>query len=349
MFRDESEFVRWLQTHAPRGDPRLKLGIGDDAALVEVRRGHELILTTDMSIEEVHFSPRLHAPRSVGHRALARSLSDIAAMGGTPRYALVSLALSRSAPRAWVDAFYKGLLALAQAFKVSLIGGDTAVVPGPTMIDVLVAGEVPRGSALRRSGARPGELLYVSGRLGWSALGLRLLKSQPPGRTLSHVASVCTLGTSRLLLTEAACAAAAIQAHLYPQPQCALGRYLAARRLTTAMIDLSDGLSTDLNRLCEASGVGARVWTERLPHPYLEDPHDSLQLALDGGEDYQLLFTVDPRQASRLPARFRGIPLRHIGEITRAKKVVLHQATGREETLQPRGYDHFRKCKENES
>jgi len=109
------------------------------------------------------------------------------------------------------------------------------------------------------------------------------------------------------------------------------------------MIDLSDGLSTDLNRLCEAGGVGARVWTELLPHPHLEDLHDSLQLALHGGEDYQLLFTVDPRQASRFPARFRGIPLHHIGEITRAKRVVLHQATGRVETLRPRGYDHFRR------
>jgi len=109
------------------------------------------------------------------------------------------------------------------------------------------------------------------------------------------------------------------------------------------MIDLSDGLSSDLNRLCEASGVGARVWPERLPQPYLEDPRDSLQLALHGGEDYQLLFTVDPRQAPHLPARFRGIPLHHIGEITRAKKIVLHQAPGREKTLRPQGYDHFRK------
>lgn len=345
MFRDESEFVRWLQARAPRGESHLKLGIGDDAALVEVRRGHELILTTDMSIEEVHFSPRLHSPRSVGHRALARSLSDIAAMGGTPRYALVSLALSRSAKRAWVNAFYEGLLALAQAFKVSLIGGDTAAVSGSTLIDVLVAGEILRGRALRRSSARPGELLYVSGRLGWSALGLRLLESQPRERASGKLARVRTQGASRMPWAEPACAPEAIQAHLYPQPQCALGRYLAVRRLATAMIDLSDGLSTDLNRLCEASGVGARVWPERLPQPYLEDPHDSLQLALHGGEDYQLLFTVDPRQASRLPARFRRIPLHHIGEITRAKKVVLHQATGREKTLRPQGYDHFRRFK----
>ena len=343
MFRDESEFVRWLQARAPRGDSHLKLGIGDDAALVEVRRGHELILTTDMSIEEVHFSSRLHSPRSVGHRALARSLSDIAAMGGVPRYALVSLALSRRATRAWVAALYEGLIELARGFGVTIIGGDTAVVPRTTMIDVLVAGEVRRGRAIRRSGTQPGELLYVSGRLGLAALGLRLLESQPRKRASINVARARTPHTGRLPWAEAACDSEAIQAHLYPQPQCALGRYLAARRLATAMIDLSDGLSTDLNRLCEAGGVGARVWTELLPHPHLEDLHDSLQLALHGGEDYQLLFTVDPRQASRFPARFRGIPLHHIGEITRAKRVVLHQATGRVETLRPRGYDHFRR------
>ena len=344
MFRDESEFVRWLQARAPRGDSHLKLGIGDDAAVVEVRRGHELILTTDMSIEGVHFSSRLHSPRSVGHRALARSLSDIAAMGGVPRYALVSLALSRRATRAWVAALYEGLVELARGFGVTIIGGDTAVVPITTMIDVQVAAEARRGRALGRSGAQPGELLYVSGRLGLAALGLRLLESQPRGRASGKVARVRTPGASRLPWVVPACASEAIQAHLYPQPQCVLGSYLAARRLATAMIDLSDGLSTDLNRLCEASGVGARVWTERLPRPYLEDPHDSLQLALHGGEDYQLLFTVDPCQASRLPARLRGIPLHPIGEITRAKKVVLHQATGREETLRPRGYDHFRRA-----
>ena len=345
-FGDEREFVRWLQRQAPERDSRLKLGIGDDAALVEPRRGHELILTTDLSIEGVHFTAGLHPPRSVGHRALARSLSDVAAMGGTPRYALVSLALSRRATRAWVEAFYEGLLALAQTFRVSVIGGDTAVVSGPSMIDVVVAGEIPRGQALRRSGARPGDLLYVSGRLGLSALGLRLLRTARRRRISAQAVSaarqmpglVCSAA-----LPVTVSSPEAIQAHLYPQPQCALGRYLAARRLATAMIDLSDGLSTDLGRLCEASGVGARVWAEHLPQPNLKDPRALLQLALHGGEDYQLLFTVAPRRAQRLPARFHGVPLRHIGEITRAKKVVLHQATGREKSLRPQGYDHFRK------
>ena len=339
IFRNESEFVHWLQARAPRGDSRLRLGIGDDAALVEVRRGHELILTTDMSIEDVHFSSRLHSPRSVGHRAMARSLSDIAAMGGVPRYALVSLALSRHATRAWVKELYEGMVELARGFGVVIIGGDTAVVPSTTMIDVQVAGEVLRGQALRRSGAYPGELLYVSGRLGLAALGLRLLASQPRKRASGDASKVRT----RLPLAESTCTSEAIQAHLYPRPQCALGRYLAARRLATAMIDLSDGLSTDLNHLCVASGVGARVRAERLPHPRLEDQRGSLQLALHGGEDYQLLFTVDPGRASHLPARFHGIPLHQIGEITRAKKVVLLQATGREEILRPHGYDHFRR------
>jgi len=345
MFGNETEFVRWLRARVPERDPRLKLGIGDDAALVGLPQGHELILTTDLSLEDVHFTTALHPPRSVGHRALARSLSDVAAMGGTPRYALVSLALTRGTPRAWVEGFYKGLLALARTFKVSVIGGDTAVVPGPCMIDVIVAGEIPRRQALRRSGARPGDLLYVSGRLGLSALGLRLLRAARGGQDTGPVARQMrpkSEAPSELPDAAPASAREAIQAHLYPQPQCALGRYLAARRLATAMIDLSDGFSTDLRRLCEASGVGARVRAEHLPQPDLKDPGDSLQLALHGGEDYQLLFTVDPRRALRLTGRFRGVPLRLIGEITRARKILLHHLTGHEETLRPGGFDHFR-------
>ncbi len=188
LFRTENEFVQWLQALAApahghervrtlRLEKGVKLGIGDDAALLAVKSGHELILTTDMSIEDVHFSHRLHPAEAVGHRALARSLSDVAAMGGVPRYVLVSLAISRQVTRDWVSGFYRGMQALAHRFGVRLVGGDTALVPGRTFIDVLVAGEVPRGKALRRSGARAGDQIFVSGRLGLSALGLRLLQS----------------------------------------------------------------------------------------------------------------------------------------------------------------------------
>ena len=174
-FDSEADFIAWIRRRTPPRVAGLTLGIGDDAALVTVPRGQELILTTDMSIEDVHFKSALHPPRAVGHRALARSLSDIAAMGGKPRYTLISLAVSEKESRSWLEGFYAGLFALARRFSVAVIGGDTARVNGPTMADVVVGGTVPSGRALLRSGAKPGDRIYVSGRLGMAAVGLRLL------------------------------------------------------------------------------------------------------------------------------------------------------------------------------
>lgn len=303
----------------------MRLGIGDDAALVEVAPGHELVLTTDLSIEDIHFSRRLHPPRSVGHRALARSLSDIAAMGGTPRFALVSLALFRKTSRSWLEQFYAGAFALAARFGVAVVGGDTAVVSRKTLIDVVVAGEVERARALRRTGARPGDQLWVSGRLGLAALGLRWLKTR--GRLRGE-------------------SARAVRAHLFPEPRCILGRFLGEKRLASALIDLSDGLSTDLAHLCGASGVGARVWANRIPAPEVSAESRGkglLDLALHGGEDYELLFTVRPGKVSEIPRRFQGVPLHHIGEVSRSEDLVLIRPNGKEEPLRSGGYDHFRK------
>ena len=346
MFRTENEFVHWLQALAASREPRhtrhvrrergVKLGIGDDAALVGIKCGCELVLTTDMSIENVHFTPELHPARAVGHRALARSLSDVAAMGGVPRYALVSLALSEQTGRAWVSGFYGGLLALARRIDVRLVGGDTAVVPGRMFIDLIVAGEVPRGKALRRSGARAGDLIFVSGRPGLSALGLRLLRSKREEQPLLVVGAKAQARVPALLAREA------VEAHLYPEPRCALGLFLSSRGLASALIDLSDGLSTDLHRLSTASAVGARVWAAKVPRPELPEPADALALALHGGEDYQLLFTVPPRAASRLPSKFQGQPLYHIGEIEAARGVRLVTPEGKVQTLEPGGWDHFR-------
>jgi thiamine-monophosphate kinase len=319
----------------------VKLGIGDDAALVDVRKGCELILTTDMSVENVHFTRELHKARAVGHRALARSLSDVAAMGGVPRYALVSLAITEQTRRAWISGFYSGLLALARRFGVRLIGGDTAVVPGAIFIDVLVAGEVPRGKALRRSGADAGDLIFVSGRLGLSALGLRVLRSRFP-KAASPPSKAARLFRPAREKVPASIAREAVHAHLYPEPRCDLGQFLSSRSLASALIDLSDGLSTDLGRLCAASGVGARLWAGNIPGPALPLSEDSLQLALDGGEDYQLLFTVPQRAASRLPSKFRGQPLYEIGEIEAASGVRLVTPEGNVLRLAPGGWDHFR-------
>lgn len=327
MFRSEEEFVDWLRRRLGRGMTAVRLGVGDDAALGRIARSNDLILTTDLSIEGVHFRRELHPARAVGHRALARTLSDVAAMGGRPCFALFSLALSQRIPRRWVEEFYAGAGALAKRAGVAVVGGDTALISGRTFVDVVVAGEIPRGRALLRSGARPGDRIFVSGRLGLSALGLRLLKSRRRG--------------ARVLFPEA------IRAHLYPQPRLELGRFLREKRLASALMDLSDGLSTDLWRLCEASAVGAELRAADIPGPrarrgegLAERP---LELALNGGEDYELLFTVRPAKVPQIPARFRGIPLRSIGEIRRSKGLELVQPDGKPVRLEPGGYDHFRK------
>jgi thiamine-monophosphate kinase len=257
----------------------------------------------------------------VGHRALARSLSDIAAMGGTPRYALLSVALARRTKRAWLEDFFAGLFALARRFGVVVIGGDTAVVSGPTTIDVIVIGEVPRGQALRRSGAKVGDRIFVSGRLGMSALGLRLLPSKTRIRKPTEKA--------------------AIRAHLFPQPQCALGRFLSEHRLASAMMDLSDGLSIDLRRLCDTSSVGASLFSDQIPTPSLPDTDEALNLALHGGEDYQLLFTVPAPKCSRIPPHFGKTPLHCIGEICASRTINLLTQDGKPLPLEAHGWDHF--------
>ena len=320
-FKSEADFVTWIRRQTPRRAAGLTLGIGDDAALVAVPPRRELILTTDMSIEGVHFTSTLHPPQAVGHRALARSLSDIAAMGGTPRFALISLAASRRTGRAWLEGFFDGLFALARRFATVVIGGDTTVVIGPTAIDVIVAGEIPRGRALRRSGAQPGDRIFVSGRLGMAALGLRLLRSRTRIRKPVE--------------------RAALRAHLFPQPQCALGRFLSEHRLASAMMDLSDGLSIDLRRLCDASEVGASLFANRVPAPPIPNTEDALGLALHGGEDYQLLFTVSAAKASKIPRHFGRIPLHCIGETRASRGINLVTPDGKTLPVKAHGYDHF--------
>jgi thiamine-monophosphate kinase len=216
---------------------------------------------------------------------------------------------------------------LARCYGVAIVGGDTAVVPVGITVDVVLVGEVARGRALLRSGARPGDQIFVSGRIGLSALGLRLLKAGTKGA--------------------AAWSRAALKAHLYPEPQCTLGEFLAKRGLASAVIDISDGLSTDLARLCDSSQVGARLQEKGIPIPDLGSQGrrlglDPLQLALDGGEDYQLLFTVSPARLSHLPRRFHGIALHRIGEIQKSRRIWLVNARGKAQVLKPAGYDHFR-------
>ena len=307
-----------------RGAPQSKeaavrLGIGDDCAVLRPPPGHELLVTTDFSLEGVHFRRDWHSPEVVGHRCLTRGLSDIAAMGGTPLACFLSLALPSDLPQKWADRFLKGLLRLAKQFKAPLAGGDTAQSPARVLADIVILGSVPRGKAVLRSGARPGDRIYVTGSLGGSA------------------AAVAELERGRKLREHD------YPQHFSPTPRIAVGRFLREKRLASAMIDVSDGLSVDLMHICEESGDGAKLDQRAIPLAEVGRPAHkvNLELALHGGEDYELLFTAPPSR--RIPSVIAGVPVTMIGLITRDPGIFLADATGHGVELQPRGWEHFRK------
>jgi thiamine-monophosphate kinase len=278
-----------------------------------------VLVTTDLSLENVHFRRDWHPPESVGHRCLARGLSDIAAMGGQPMAAFLSLALPARLPQKWVDGFLRGLLALARQHRVILAGGDTSQAPGPgssanILADIVVVGSAPRAKAVRRSGARPGDSIYVTGKLGASALALEALLAKPKGR----------LDPNKY------------PGHFHPQPRLAVGRYLRDRGLASSMIDLSDGLSTDLHHCCERSGVTAEVAAERIPRA----EGATLEQALHGGEDYELLFTASGNR--KIPGSIAGVAVTCIGKIRNGPKRVLLFERLRSRELPPGGWEHFR-------
>ncbi|HEV2425217.1 MAG TPA: thiamine-phosphate kinase [Terriglobia bacterium] len=337
-FRSEAEFVRWLDRRWPSRGRGFDLGIGDDAALIRASATRDFVLTTDFSIEDVHFRFDLHPPRSIGHRALARALSDLAAMGATPRFALLSLALRRGLTRSWITSFYDGLAALAGRFGVTLIGGDTAVIDAATTVDIIAIGEVERGRALLRSGARPGDRVYLTGRLGLSELGLALLRrGARPAASASR--SPKKIGRRDTAIKEA------LERHLYPEPRCTAGITLVRRRLVSAAIDVSDGFAADLSRLCESSGCGAAIREADLPFPPAGLGRDPLELGLHGGEDYELIFTVPAARAARVPRKIGKVNVHDVGEIQAGRRLTLRRTDGREIPLDTRGYDHFRKLR----
>lgn len=307
----------------------IRLGIGDDCALLRPKPSEELAVTTDLSIAGRHFRLDWHPPDIVGHRTLARGLSDLAAMGARPVAAFLSLGLPReltirtSGRLAWVDRFLDGFLALAKVCKTPLAGGDLAESP-VTVADIVLIGAVPRGRALLRSGARPSDLLYVTGSLGGAAAGLLKLGELAVKRTGSPSIS----NKNKHLLA----------AHLHPQPRVPQGLWLQRRSLASAAIDLSDGLSTDLAHLCMESGVAAAVDAALLPlHPAA-----TLDQALNGGEDYELLFTASP--AAKLPRQISGVAITRIGRILPPRHghspVTLITAEGPQPLL-PSGWQHF--------
>jgi thiamine-monophosphate kinase len=297
-------------------DARVITGIGDDCSILHIPPGHEALVTTDFSLEGVHFRREWHPPESVGHRCLARGLSDIAAMGGDPIAAFLSLALPAKLPQRWVDRFVEGFLKLANEFSVSLAGGDTSESPNGILADVVVVGSVPKGKAVLRSGARPGDRIYVTGSLGGSAAALDVLYS---GRGLK---------------------AGSYPSHFRPVPRVQVGRLLRSKRWASSMIDISDGLSTDLSHLCEESGVGAEIESRAIPRATVGSRAQQVDLkfALHGGEDYELLFT----SSKQIPSRIAAVNVTEIGRITRGKPIVLINDSGAKRRLRPEGWQHFR-------
>ena len=310
------------QAKAPRRRGVVRAGIGDDAAVLECPSGFEILLTTDFSLEGVHFRREWHPPDSVGHRCLTRGLSDIAAMGGEPTAAFLSLALPSDLPQSWVDRFMSGLLRLAKQFGVPLAGGDTAESPAGVLADIVVVGRVPAGKGLLRSGARVGDSIYVTGELGRSSWTLHQLRE-------GVLVALGPKGKPRYTAHEP---------HFYPQPRVAVGRWLRERGLATAAIDVSDGLSTDLGHICEESGVGALVHEAAIPRPR-GLPISSLHYPLHGGEDYELLFTAP--QSRPVPRKIARVRVTRIGEIIPGRDMWLVDSHGQRERLAPRGWEHF--------
>ena len=296
---DITERLRKLAV-VPPGSP-LKLGIGDDCTIYRARGSAEdLLFTSDMLVENTHFIRDSHKPSELGRKSLARSLSDIAAMGGEPRFALVALCVPSWATPKWTDQFFDGILKLASKTGTVLAGGDLSHADSLSC-DVTVCGSVPRGTALRRSGARSGQGIWVSGVLGGSALGFESGKGKSWTR------------------------------HRNPEARLGLGRFLREKLRASAAMDLSDGLSLDLRRLCIASGVAASI-----SHPP-RFPGATLSHALHGGEDYELLFTLRP--GTHVPPTFEGLPLTRVGTIISGTPGDICLES---EPLAPLGYDHFK-------
>jgi thiamine-monophosphate kinase len=310
----ERQFIERLSRLAGKSENReIIRGIGDDCAILQVPPGLQVLVTTDLCIERVHFRREWHPADSVGHRCLARGLSDIAAMGGKPMACFLSVGVPATLPSKWVDQFLHGLLRLARQFQVSLAGGDTSSAPKITA-DILVLGAVPAGRAVLRSGARPGDQIYVTGELGGAAA---ILKRLYVG------AKIKPTRQSR---------------HFYPVPRIEVGRRLREKNLVSAMIDMSDGLSVDLAHICQESGASALIEAAAIPVAKAA----SLDLALHGGDDYELLFTA--RRGAKIPAKIDGIPITMIGQImprSGRSQIRISYPLGRTKLLPAKGWQHF--------
>lgn len=331
---NERDIIAYINALAPANAPGLIKGIGDDCAVIDRDDHHVWLLTLDTLIESVHFDCAFHPPQLLGRKAVSVNVSDIGAMGGQPRFALLSVGMPPGFSSAWFEGFAQGLAAACRDYGCLLIGGDTVASPQGLNFSLTLIGEALRERVVYRRGAQVGDTIWVSGPLGWAAAGLALLQ-RGIGRDNEPFFPL-------------------LERHLNPRARVELGAQLAASGLVHAMMDLSDGLATDLAHLCTASAVGAEVWAQHLPGQELliqaasltgEDP---VHWAIGGGEDFELLFTASPEAQTALMALGRqcDLQLTAIGTIVAGGGVNLMRQ-GEDGTMSPEavsfgGYDHFR-------
>jgi thiamine-monophosphate kinase len=378
---NEFDFIRSLreQTRSRKHSARVITGMGDDAALIAETANRNLVVTTDLLVEDVDFHRDAAPPRLLGHKALAVSLSDIAAMGARPFWSFVSIGLPAEVWKSnFKDEFFAGYLALADQYGVTLAGGDVSETKAGIVVDSIVLGEVADAAAVLRSGARAGDHIYVTGTLGGAAAGLKLIemgarlgetglaslpragtlgssvRSVPgavaTGSTDDHVRSPTVREGSdhEAQTSETKAIEALLLRQLRPSPRVGWGIILGEERLASAMIDLSDGLSSDLAHLCNESNVGALIRSAQIPidkdviRLCGRRALDPLALALHGGEDFELLFTVRPDDLARLPKRVDGVAISHIGEVTDESGGIRIAEKNHTWDLQPQGFEHFK-------
>ena len=326
----EEEIIRLAQSLAGESSDELFVGIGDDAAVLNLA-GSEFCVTTDLMVEGVHFDMSYTSPQDLGFKAMAANLSDLAAMGALPRWGFLSLGLPPRPQQRLVESIFEGVMEMCRQYDLILAGGDTVRAP-QLLINLCLVGALEKSEPVLRSGARPGDAVCVTGVLGSAAAGLAWLGS----------------GGAR----DDEQAAWAVEAHLRPEPRVSAGRVLAQSGRVHAMMDLSDGLATDLARLCQASQVGAQVEEERLPlageAAALAEKigADALEWALSGGEDFELLFTCAPGDVELLAELVAdgqpGFGISQVGEINQGRGVHLRWVDGSEQEITFMGFDHFK-------
>jgi len=338
----EFTLIRELQKQfAHRNAPGIIQGIGDDAAVLAPASQTWWHLTTDLLAEGIHFEFKSASPSSIGYRAAIANLSDLAAMGATPRYLLISLAIPKQLNHSRIDDFYRGMMQACRPYNVAVIGGDTSASKAGFFLSITLLGTTPKRRALFRHGATVGDQIYVSGTLGDSLAGLRLLVNKKTSRSSERKRSPLSRSHRQFL----------IRRHLHPSARVTEGQWLNTGRLASAAIDLSDGLSGDLRHICEESGVGAEVEVDNLPlspacRAYaISRGVSPIQLAITGGEDYELLFTTPLRFRHTLErqAQARGYRITRIGTIRPKKFGIQMTSQGRTQPLPRTSYEHFRR------